>query len=475
MKYKHGIYVDEVPTTVPTPKTATSGIQVVFGIAPINLADDPAPANTPILCKSFEEARSKLGYSTDFTTYPLCAAMYASFVVAKVSPVVFVNVLDITNDTKKNNAKTVQVVSRKAKYDVTGVILSSISVKNGDTALTEGTDYEAKFTDDETVLITLKSAEIAEISVSSTSINPSLMSAEDIIGTDIGGVRTGIECVKDVYPICQVVPATLLAPGFGKNPEVGRALCDKTKYINGVWRSFAVLDLDPSATYDNVIANKENAGFTSEDSVSLWPEVIVGGKVVPYSAAFAAGMQRIDDKNGGCPTRTPSNVDMGIEGCVMEDGTEINLDFEDANALNAAGIVTAIRAEGWKTWGVETSAYPTNTDPKDHFTGPRRMFSWQANSLIRNYIARLDDNISKRTIESIVNDENVRCNSLAAQGKWAGGYIEFRSEDNDISDIMAGKVTFKQHIAPFTPLKEMVNTLEYDADILAANFTGGEA
>ena len=101
------------------------------------------------------------------------------------------------------------------------------------------------------------------------------------------------------------------------------------------------------------------------------------------------------------------------------------------------------------------------------------MMSWQANAFIVRYMDRLDQNISLRAIEALVNDENVRCNALTAQGKWAGGRIEFRDSENPITDIMAGKVKFYQYIAPFTPAKEILNTLEYSADILKASFTAG--
>ena len=81
-KYYHGVRVLEEGTDIAPPISGTSGLQVVVGTAPVNLAEDPGTAvNVPVLCSSMAEARSRLGYSEDFGKYTLCQSMYASFLV----------------------------------------------------------------------------------------------------------------------------------------------------------------------------------------------------------------------------------------------------------------------------------------------------------------------------------------------------------------------------------------------------------
>ena len=101
------------------------------------------------------------------------------------------------------------------------------------------------------------------------------------------------------------------------------------------------------------------------------------------------------------------------------------------------------------------------------------MFSWQANSFIKRYISRLDENISYLSIKNLITDENIHLNSLAAQNKIAGGSMEFRESENPLANILAGKVTFHEYFTPYPTEKEISDTLEYDADILAAVLTGG--
>ena len=52
----HGVYVSQLATSVSTPVVAESGIPFVVGLAPVQVADKPASAGTPVLCTSWAEA-----------------------------------------------------------------------------------------------------------------------------------------------------------------------------------------------------------------------------------------------------------------------------------------------------------------------------------------------------------------------------------------------------------------------------------
>lgn len=96
MAYRHGIYSNEVPTSITPPVTidGNSGLVVAFGTAPLHLAAEPAKPNTPVLAHYYSDAVKQLGYSNDFDSYTLCEVMKTFFVLFGVAPVVFVNVLD---------------------------------------------------------------------------------------------------------------------------------------------------------------------------------------------------------------------------------------------------------------------------------------------------------------------------------------------------------------------------------------------
>ena len=238
----------------------------------------------------------------------------------------------------------------------------------------------------------------------------------------------------------------------------------------------ALVDLDTGTNgaqkYTDVGTVKNSSGFTSKFMEVLWPCYKVGDYIFAKSAVDAALAAYTDANSDDVPNISPSNKILGITGLCLEDGTEVLLDQDQAETVNSFGVVTAINLNGWRNWGNYTGAYPTSTDPKDIWISVRRMFNWQGNSFIQTYFNKVDDPMNYRLIESIVDQENIRCSAYAPD-KWAGARIEYLAEDNPVTDILAGKITFRQHIAPYTPAQEIDNILSYDTSMLAEAL-GGE-
>ena len=150
--YRHGIYVSEQETSMIAPLNGTAGLQVVIGTAPVHLLADPAAAiNKPLLVYSKAEAIAAVGYSDDFASFTLCEAISASFAVVNVAPLVLINVLDPAKHSAEMEEKTVQINSGMAVVEETGVLLSTLVVKNGEETLTAEEDYTAVYNADGTV------------------------------------------------------------------------------------------------------------------------------------------------------------------------------------------------------------------------------------------------------------------------------------------------------------------------------------
>ena len=236
--------------------------------------------------------------------------------------------------------------------------------------------------------------------------------------------------------------------------------------------------LDISATsakkYTDVAEIKTSNGFTSEYAISVWPKVKYAGNIMHYSTVLAAEMCYMDSENSDIPALSPSNKTMPVQGACLDDGSDVLLDENQANALNSQGIVTAIPINGsWRVWGNNTSCYPSNTDPKDRWISVRRMFNWQGNTFIKTYFDKVDNNANYKLIESIVDAENLRGNSLVAQGLVAGMKLEFIEAENPVTDIMNGKIKFHQKFSPFTPAEYIENVLEFDPTLIQDALTGG--
>ncbi len=482
MSYNHGVRVQENPTSLTVPIEGTAGLQVIFGTAPVNLAEDPySVTNELVIAYSYKEAVAALGYSNDFKKYTLCQSIYACFKVFNVAPIILCNVLDPNKHKKNNEVQELNVIDSQATLKLAGVLLDKLKIKNGEAELSKDIDYIATFDDDGYVIISLTDSSISTITVESVSIDPEQVDKDDIIGgyNVSTGKETGLELVRKVYPKFGFTPGLLLAPGWSHIPTVGVALAAKSTEINGSFSCENLIDLDSSSEgatkYTDCKELKEKCGYTNKHSVLLWPQIKLGDMQFAYSAIMGALIAYTDAENDDVPNLSPSNKLLGVSGTVLEDGTEIVLDQTQANLINGQGIVTAINVNGWRSWGNNTAIYPASTDPKDRWICCRRFFSWWGNSFILTYFQKVDSPANYRLIESIVDTENIRGNSYVAQGKCAGCRIEFNAEDNPITDILNGKIQFKQWLAPYTPAEDIFNVLEFDPSMIEAALSGGEA
>ncbi len=487
MAYYHGVYNSEQDTSLTPPIQGSAGLQVVFGTAPIHLAKDPAKAvNTPLLCYSFKECIQSAGYSDDWKNFTLCQSVDASFRVFNVAPIVLVNVLDPSKNAHVTayEAEEITVNDGQALYTQPYVLLDSLEVKAGETILEAGTDYEASHDDTGSVVILLLSeaALAAEtVSVSAKGLNPAGVTREDIVGgvNVLTGQETGLELVRQIYPKLGMVPGQLLAPGWSGDPVVAAALQSKTEAINGVFECTGLLDIptegeNGAKVYTDVKTAKEKLGASSTHVAALWPMVAVGDKVYHYSAMFAALTAYSDAENGDVPYDSPSNKDLRVTATVLADGTEVVLDQQQANeVLNANGIITAINAEGFRSWGNSTAAYPATTDPKDRWLAVRRFFNWDGNNFIRTYSQKVDRPGNTRLIQSIVDSQNVIGNGYVARQYCAGYRLEFRAADNPVTNLLNGHLAVRSFLAPFIPTEYFENIREYDVTALQAVLTGG--
>lgn len=478
---KHGVYILEEGTALTAPITSGSSIQVVIGTAPVHMVEDPATVvNVPILANSAAEAMAALGYVDDFKNFTLCQTMYATNNLFQVSPVVYINVLDPSKHNKAMETESVEVELLQAKITEKGVIPSMLTLQNGDQTLVAGTDYTTEFDTDGSLLINLisggKGQGAQTLTVSGKVVDPSVVTKTDIIGSYnvASGKETGMELIRQVYPKLGVVPGLLLAPGWSQEPEVGIALAAKAANINGVFKAMAIIDIDTATAtkYTDVKEAKENSGFTSEFCYPLWLCFRVGDYIFAGSAVAAALIAYTDASNDDVPSISPSNKLLGVTGTCLADGTEINLDQDQANVVNSYGVATALNMNGWKLWGNYTGAYPSSTDPKDIWFPVRRMFNWQGNNFILSYFDKVDDPMNQILIESVVDSENIRCAAYAPD-KWAGASIQYLKGDNPDTDILAGRMTFRQSIAPYTPAQEINNILSYDTALLSSTLTAG--
>jgi hypothetical protein len=475
MPYPHGIKANEA-ASLEEAQVLNAGVHVVIGAAPVNLTTNPsATVNKPVLVESMSEAKALFGYSTDFASYGISEAMYVYFDVAKITPVVFINILNPTTH-KAAITKTVALTNKQGTITDKGVLLDSLTVVADETTLVKGTDYIASFTADGEVLISvLKEGNISSVTVTGDKIDPSAITSVDVVGAVNAstGAKTGIELLSEIFPRFGRYISIVTAPGF-TDSTVAAALQAKTTELNGIFSCETIIDIN-AANINGAADAKESAGIVSPHAIAVWPKIKKSGYTIDYSVFLAAIMAMYDHSNDDVPDISPSNKPLSISGVCDASGNELVFDREEANNnLNAQGIVTAINNGGWKTWGNNTAAYPETITKKERWIGVRRMFTWLENRFLVEYFDRIDGKSNFRLTEQIVEDENVFLSQLVADDKCAGAYVEYLSDSEEaVAEMKAGQLKrFRHHLAQYAPAEYIESTFEFDEGLLIAALTG---
>ena len=212
MAYRHGIYSQEIPTSLTPPVNidGNSGLTTAIGVAPSHLAANPAKPNTPVLCYYYNEYVNQFGYSGNFDKYTLDEVASAQFVLFGVSPVVFINVFDPDKHYTEKTFTAAGITSTPANLG-SEAILGTFAVTSGadvdPTVLTVGTDYsvvsqEVEDVDNEEDSFTETKINILSVAnITDDTVIYSYKTSEDgdtISGTKVVEVGTAIEISSDV-------------------------------------------------------------------------------------------------------------------------------------------------------------------------------------------------------------------------------------------------------------------------------------
>ena len=471
-----GIHVYEKATAVAIPVVADVGIPFVVGLAPVHTAAKPAKANVPVLCTSWDEAVEKLGFSYDWKKYTLCEFIYSHFQLFGCQPVIFCNVLD--TDTMKNTleAKEYDVSDHKITlpFDTiaAGLKVSVPGDSGADPAeLKPDEDYTVLYDENDGVCIVELLSSGSAYSAAKLSVSGSTVDTSAVVTAD---VVSGLGVIDACMSMVGVIPDLICAPGFSHLSVVAAIMATKAAGINGLFRAKALVDVDCGAEgvteYSALTPWKNKNNMVDENQILCWPMVKLGDYKFHMSTQLAGLMAKVDTDNAGVPYESPSNKNYKMDGCCLEDGTEVNLTFEQSNIIAGYGIVTALNfmSMGWTCRNNYTACYPANTDVKDQFIPVSRMFDFVGNTLIRTFWSKLDKPMNRRLIDTIIDTCNIWLNGLVSQEYLLGARAEYLEEENSLVDLMAGILHIHIYITPPSPMQECDFTLEYDTNYVTS-------
>lgn len=481
MTFFHGVRVKEVPTSILTPVNTTAGLPVVFGTAPVHLTADPAKnVNRPVICYSWDEAVTALGYSDDWDAYTLSEVMYAQFKLYGVQPIIFVNVLDPKKHKAEVRDTTGHTVTEGRVILSDAVLLDTLRVKNAEAAEPAAhlTDYTAAYDDEGRLVISvtptgaLKSAE--KLYLDYDRIDPQKVKDADIIGGASKSGTAGLEWLDAIYTLFSLVPGIVAAPGWSEHPAVASVMKAKAMNISGLFRCICLTDVDTGEVkhYADVNAWKNKNSYTGVNQVVCWPCVKNGDMVFHMSTHILGIIGVMDAANGDIPYESPSNMTMQATGICLKDGTETVVTYPQANLLNSQGVMTALNhGGGWKSWGNYTGAYPSITDVKDTFICVRRMFDWQYQTFILTNWQKVDRPLTLVLVRALADSEKIRLNGLVSRGYLLGADVVLREEENPMTDLLQGIIRIHVFMTPPVAAQSIEGILEYDVNNFKALFS----
>ena len=473
---RHGVFGVELPTTVAAAPAQVSGLPFVIGVSPINAAEAPAAVGTPVLIRSFAEFRQKFGYSADTEKYGLCEFAQVFFSLYGQRPMIAVNLVDPATNVTTVAAANIDVVSHAAAIDVGAVNSADLVVKTtggSPVTLVKGTDYVVTYTDDACNVVLLPGSTYytaTALNIAYKKINPSAINAAAVV--------TGLDSIEMCATNIGRTPDVIVAPGYSQNATVAAAMAQKAEGINGMFRAVAIVDIDTSSatTVANAIAAVTANGLNDKNLIVCWPMVKVGDKKQYLSSHMAACIAMTDaNQGGGYPSVSPSNKPLApVEGLVLASGTAVEMTIDDANDLEQGGIVTALNYKGtFRSFGNYTGDAAAD-DEKDRFINFVRMFAFVSNLVADKLWEYLDEPLTYRLVDSLVDEINMSLNGLVGIGALHGARAEFLPDENPIDDLKSGIARIHIYICPIAPFMEAVYYIQYDASYAREAFAGLE-
>lgn len=475
-----GVHIFQQATSVSTPKVAAVGIPFVVGTAPVQSAEKPAKSNMPVLATSWDEAVKKLGFSYDWNSYTLCEFMYSHFQLFGAQPAIFCNILDPATMKKEVDARGYDVADHRivlpigtAAGSIRATVTEDADGTPAERELVADEDYCTLYDRDDTdtyvciveLLEDGSAYNAATVNIAYTEVNPEAVTVADVVD----GVAQVDACLTAVG----VVPDLICAPGWSHITSVAAVMATKAGAINGLFGGKAVIDADSSAEgvteYSQLPGYKNKNNFVDGDQLLCWPMIQLGDYRFHMSTQLCGLIAEVDAGNRGVPYESPSNKNLKMDACVLADGTEVNLTWDQVNLVAGSwGVVTAVNFldSGWVAKGNYTACYPGNTDVKDQFIPVSRMFDFIGNTLIRTFWSKLDKPMTPALRDSILQTCNIWLGGLCGSGYLYGARAEMLSEENPLTSLLDGIITLHVYNAPPVPAQEIDFILEYDVSYM---------
>ncbi|NEM33025.1 phage tail sheath family protein [Escherichia coli] len=458
--YLHGVETIEIergPRPVRTVKSAVIGL---VGTAPVG------PVNESVLCLSEKDAAQFGPQLTGFSIPQALDAIYDH----GAGTVVVINVFDPEKHSNSVTNATLKVDSNHQIRLAQGAV-SNVVVKNGSSVVV-ATDYSV---DAATGVITLPTfMDGAGLSISYRYLNPSAVTAADIIGAiNIAGQRTGMKLLEDTYSLYGFKAKILIAPVFCTQRSVSTELIALAEKLDAI----TYIDAPIGTTFSQVLSGRGARGVinfntSSERARLCYPHVKVydaatdSERLEPLSSRAAGLRAKVDLDNGFWWSNSNQEI-LGITGVERSLSAMIDDPQSEVNQLNENGITTVFNSygTGMRLWGNRTAAWPTVTHMRN-FENVRRTGD-VINESIRYFSQQyLDMPINQALIDALTESVNAYGRKLIGDGALLGFECWYDPARNEQTELAAGHLLLSYKYTPPPPLERLTFETEITSEYL---------
>lgn len=462
--YLHGVETIEIDQGARPVTVVKSSVIALVGLAPIG------PTNEPILVLSPNDA---VQFGQQLPGFTIPQALDAIFKQGPAT-VIVVNTFNSTTNTEQITTESHTITNGALKLSAAPIGAVTIFLTDGTTPFTgvSGTDYTIDAFGNFTALSAV-AAEDLVLKFTFKILDTGTVTSNQIIGTNVSGVRTGSKCLELVFNTFGFTPKILIAPVYIELVAVATefiALAEK-------YRAIALIDAPETTTVSQAIAGRGPASTINFKTSSyraylLCPHLKVydadsdSNINAPYSQ-FMAGIMANVDLNEGYWVSPSNHSIQGIVGTEYVVTASVNDASTEANLLNEKGITTTFTGygTGTRTWGNRSAAFPTNTDPKN-FIPIRRIADIVHESLEQAMLPFIDKPINQATIDAIRDTGNGFFRTLIGRGACLSGSKCVYSADNTAEELAAGHVVFDLVFMGPTPAERITFKSFLDINLL---------
>lgn len=264
----------------------------------------------------------------------------------------------------------------------------------------------------------------------------------NVIGGDVGGVATGMQCLLEAQAQLGIRPRILGCPGLDTQ-EVTAEMAIIAKRLRGFVYFRAIGDeIADALTY--------REEFSARELMPIWPNFTK--PFVGDAVARALGTRAYIDETQGWH-KTLSNV--AVNGVTGIDKS-VYFDLQDASTpagvLNDGQITTIIRQNGYRFWGNRTCS----DLPEFAFESAVRTSQFLQDTIAEGLMWAVDKPMTRGLVKDILETINAEFRSLKAQGRIIDGNAWFDSALNSQTDLASGKLTIDYDFTPAAPAENII-------------------